>query len=151
MEAAQAFAKFGSSIAFDFFNAKHTLPTRNFRGGHFPEASLINAQALKDKYFVKDRGCLTCPLKCGNVHQVKDGPYKLEEVEGPEYETLMSFGSNCGNSNLESILMANLLCNDLGMDTITCGNIFAWLMDLYDSGIITADGPGRHLHEMGPT
>jgi len=136
VEAAQAFAKFGSSIAFDFFNTKHTLPTRNFRGGHFPEASLINAQALKDKYFVKDRGCLTCPLKCGNVHQVKEGPYRLEEVEGPEYETLMAFGSNCGNSNLESILMANLLCNDLGMDTITCGNTCAWLMDLYASGII---------------
>lgn len=137
-EVAQAFAKFGSSIAFDFFNTKHTLPTRNFRGGHFPDAGLINAQALKDKYFVKDRGCMTCPLKCGNVHQVKDGPYKLDEVEGPEYETLMSFGSNCGNSNLESILMANLLCNDLGMDTITCGNIFAWLMDLYESGLIAA-------------
>jgi len=138
MEVAQAFAKFGSSIAFDFFNAKHTLPTRNFRAGHFPDASLINAQALKDKYFVKDRGCLTCPLKCGNVHQVKEGTYRLQEVEGPEYETLMSFGSNCGNSNLESILMANLLCNDLGMDTITCGNIFAWLMDLYESEVITA-------------
>ncbi|MGE5255902.1 MAG: aldehyde ferredoxin oxidoreductase family protein [Hyphomicrobiales bacterium] len=138
LEVAQAFAKFGSSIAFDFFNSKHTLPTRNFRGGHFPDASRINAQALKDTYFVKDRGCLTCPLKCGNVHQVKEGPYKLDEVEGPEYETLMSFGSNCANSNLGSILMANLLCNDLGMDTITCGNIFAWLMDLYESGIITA-------------
>jgi aldehyde:ferredoxin oxidoreductase len=138
LEVAQAFAKFGSSIAFDFFNAKHALPTRNFRGGYFPDAASINAQALKDKYFVKDRGCLTCPLKCGNVHQVKDGPYKLEEVEGPEYETLMSFGSNCGNANLESILMANLLCNDLGMDTITCGNIFAWLMDLYESRVITA-------------
>lgn len=138
VEGAAAFAKFGSSIAFDFFNAKHTLPTRNFRGGHFPEAALINGQALKDKYFVKDRGCLNCPLRCGNIHQVKDGPYRLDEVEGPEYETLMSFGSNCGNANLESILMANLLCNDLGMDTITCGNIFAWLMDLYESGIIAA-------------
>jgi aldehyde:ferredoxin oxidoreductase len=138
LEVAQAFAKFGSSIAFDFFNAKHALPTRNFRGGHFPDASRINAQALKDKYFVKDRGCLTCPLKCGNVHQVKDGPYRLDEVEGPEYETLMSFGSNCGNANVESILMANLLCNDLGMDTITCGNICAWLMDLHESGIVTA-------------
>ncbi len=136
LEVAQAFAKFGSSIAFDFFNSKHALPTRNFRGGHFPDAPRINAQALKDKYFVKDRGCLTCPLKCGNVHQVKEGPYRLEEVEGPEYETLMAFGSNCGNSNLESILMANLLCNDLGMDTITCGNTCAWLMDLYESGII---------------
>ena len=146
VEVAPAFAKFGSSIAFDFFNAKHTLPTRNFRGGYFGDAALINAQALKNRYFVKDRGCLTCPLKCGNVHQVKDGPYQLQEVEGPEYETLMSFGSNCGNSNLESILMANLLCNDLGMDTITCGNICAWLMDLQESGIITpADLDGTSM------
>jgi aldehyde:ferredoxin oxidoreductase len=139
VEGAKAFAKFGSSMAFDFFNETHTLPTRNFSAGHFADAPLINAQALKEKYFVKDRGCQACPLKCGNVHQVKDGPYQLEEVEGPEYETLMAFGSNCGNTHLESILMANLLCNDLGMDTITCGNIFAWLMDLYASGIITAD------------
>jgi aldehyde:ferredoxin oxidoreductase len=57
-------------------------------------------------------------------------------VEGPEYETLMSFGSNCDNSNVESILMANYLCNDLGLDTISCGNIFAFLMDLFDLGII---------------
>jgi aldehyde:ferredoxin oxidoreductase len=148
---AKAFAKFGSSMAFDFFNETHTLPTRNFSAGHFADAPLINAQALKEKYFVRDRGMpQACPLKCGNVHQVKDGPYKLDEVEGPEYETLMSFGSNCGNSNLESILMANLLCNDLGMDTITCGNIFAWLMDLYASGIITADDLDGNPHGMGP-
>ncbi len=138
MEGGRAFARFGSSMVFDLFNEKHTLPTRNFRGGHFPEAHRIDANVFKDTYFVKDRGCAACPLKCGNVHQVKDGSYKLDEVEGPEYETIMSFGSNCGNSNPESILMANLLCNDLGMDTITCGNIFAWLMDLYESGIIAA-------------
>jgi aldehyde:ferredoxin oxidoreductase len=70
---------------------------------------------------------------------VPDGPYKLDAVEGPEYETMMSFGSNCGNSNIESILMANYLCNDLGMDTITCGDIFALLMDLQELGIIGAD------------
>jgi aldehyde:ferredoxin oxidoreductase len=48
----------------------------------------------------------------------------------------MAFGSNCDNTNLASILKANLLCNDLGMDTITCGNLFALLMDLYDLNII---------------
>jgi aldehyde:ferredoxin oxidoreductase len=51
---------------------------------------------------------------------------------------MMSFGSNCGNSNVEAILMANYLCNDLGMDTITCGDIFALLMDLQELGIIGA-------------
>lgn len=32
--------------------------------------------------------------------------------------------------------MANYLCNDLAMDTISCGNLFAWPMDIYDLGVI---------------
>ena len=139
VEGAAAFAKYGSSMAFDVFNEANVLPTKNFRAGHFSEAERINAEALKSGYFVKDRGCFNCPLKCGNLHTVSEGTYKLDSVEGPEYETLMSFGSNCENSNLESILMANYLCNDLGIDTISCGNIFALLMDLYDLGIISKD------------
>jgi aldehyde:ferredoxin oxidoreductase len=136
LEAGKAFAKYGTSMVFGFFNEKHTLPTRNFREGHFKEAAQIGAETLKTKYFVKDQGCFNCPLKCGNLHRVTEGPYKLDEVEGPEYETLMAFGSNCGNTNVESILMANHLCNDLGMDTISCGDVFALLMDLFDLGII---------------
>ena len=136
VEGGAAFAKYGSSIAFNVFNEAHVLPTKNFRGGHFGESQQIDAEALKTRYFVKDHGCFNCPLRCGNIHKVPDGPYRLDEVEGPEYETLMAFGSNCANTNLESILKANYLCNDLGMDTITCGNLFALLMDLYDLGII---------------
>ena len=149
VEGGAAFAKYGSSIAFDVFNEANALPTRNFRAGHYTEAARINAEALKSQYFVKDHGCFNCPLKCGNLHTVPDGPYQLEELEGPEYETLMSFGSNCDNANLESILMANYLCNDLGMDTITCGNLFAFLMDLVDLGIIDADQLDGHAMQWG--
>ncbi|MBL7217524.1 MAG: aldehyde ferredoxin oxidoreductase family protein [Desulfobacteraceae bacterium] len=136
METGKAFGEYGSSMAFNFFNEAHTLPTRNFRAGCFEQAGKIDGETLKEKYFVKDRGCSKCPLKCGNIHTIKDGPYKLNEIEGPEYETLMAFGSNCGNSNIESILMANYLCNDLGLDTISCGDTFALLMDLFELGII---------------
>ena len=135
LETGKQFAKYGTSMAFSFFNERGVLPTRNFREGRFSEASRINAEALKSKYFIKDQGCFNCPLRCANLHHVPDGPYKLKEVEGPEYETLMAFGSNCGNGNIESILMCNYLCNDLGLDTITCGNLFALLMDLFDLGI----------------
>lgn len=144
VENAQPFAKYGSSIVFDLFNEKNTLPTRNFRAGHFDKCHNIDAEALKSGYFVKDRGCAKCPLRCGNVHTIKEGPYQLDEVEGPEYETLMSFGSNCDNDNIESILMANYLCNDLGLDTITCGDTMALLMDLQDLGIIGADQLDGH-------
>jgi len=138
IENGKAFGNYGTSMAFSFFNEKKVLPTKYFREGHFPEAHKIDGEALKKHFFVKDRGCFNCPLKCGNIHSLPEGPYKLEEVEGPEYETLMSIGSNCYNSNLASILMANYLCNDLGLDTISCGDIFAFLMDLFDLGIIDA-------------
>ena len=136
METGKVFGQYGSSMAFNFFNEAHTLPTRNFQAGYFGQAGKIDGETLKEKYFVKDRGCAKCPLKCGNMHTIKDGPYQLKEIEGPEYETLMSFGSNCSNSNIESILMANYLCNDLGLDTISCGDTFALLMDLFELGII---------------
>lgn len=139
MQVGAAFAKYGSSIAFNVFNEKNTLPTRNFRSGHYTNNDQIDAEALKSGYFTKDHGCATCPLKCGNFHTVKEGSYQVKDVEGPEYETIMSFGSNCDNADPESILKLNYLCNDLGMDTISCGNLFAWLMDLYDSGIIDQD------------
>lgn len=136
VENGKNFGNYGTSMALSFLNEKRVLPTKNFREGYFPQADKINAEALKEHYFVRDKGCFNCPLKCGNVHHVAKGPYKLDEVEGPEYETLMSFGSNCGNSNLEPILMLNYLCNDLGLDTISCGNLFSLLMDLFDLGII---------------
>ena len=139
LQAGANFAKYGSSMAFSLYNEKHALPTRNFREGYFRDARKIDAEALKSGYFVEKRGCAKCPLRCGNVHRVPDGPYKLDGVEGPEYETMMAFGSNCDNSNVESILMANYLCNDLGLDTITCGDLFALLMDLQEMGIV---GPG---------
>lgn len=149
LEGGKAFAKYGSSMAFDVFNEAHTLPTRNYRRGYYEAAEKINAHALKTQYFVKDSGCFNCPLRCGNVHRVQEGPYALQSVEGPEYETIMSFGSNCDNANLESILMANYLCNDLGMDTISCGNLMALLMDLYDLNILSKEDLDGHSMTWG--
>jgi len=37
----------------------------------------------------------------------------------PEYETLSHFGALNANSDPESIVKANLLCNNMGLDTIT--------------------------------
>lgn len=135
----KAFGTYGTSMAFGFFNEKNVCPTRNFREGHFEGASKIDGEVLKKNYFVRDRGCFNCPLRCGNIHTITEGPYKLDEVEGPEYETMMAFGTNAGNDNVESIMMANWLCNDFGIDTISCGQVFALLMDLYDLGIVGAD------------
>lgn len=67
-------------------------------------------------------------------------------VEGPEYETLFAFGSLCGNDSLESIAKANEICDRLGMDTISAGNVIAFAMQCYERGLITRkDTEGENL------
>ena len=113
------------------------LPTRNFQMGVFEHVNKIDEVALKEKILVRRRACYGCPLGCGNLTQVKHGPFAGTVVEGPEYETLAMAGANCYISDLEGIAKYNLLCDQLGLDTISTGDAIAFAMECYERGIIT--------------
>jgi aldehyde:ferredoxin oxidoreductase len=113
------------------------LPTRNWTEGEFEGAEQINLDRMKEKIIVKKRSCHACIVACKNISEVKEGPYAGTRVSGPEYETLFSFGALCGNNNLESIAKANELCNRLGMDTISAGNVIAFGMECFNKGLLT--------------
>jgi aldehyde:ferredoxin oxidoreductase len=48
----------------------------------------------------------------------------------------------CLNDNLESIIMANEICNLYGLDTISTGATIAFAMECYENGIITQKDTG---------
>lgn len=146
-----AFAKYGTSMVLALMNEAGALPTNYFQKGHFEHARDINGDTMKSRFWIKDKGCFKCPLRCANIHSVPDGPFAVEETEGPEYETMMAFGSNCGNSNLECLMKANDLCNDLGMDTIAAGACVALMFYLFEKGIAKTDiVDGMDLHWGNP-
>jgi len=148
---AKRFASYGTTQTVAVMNQKGALPTYNFRAGKFKDVDKITGETMKSLYWVRDQGCYNCPLKCANIHTVPDGPFAVEETEGPEYETLMAFGANCGNSNLECIIKASDMCNDLGVDTIATGQTIALLFDLYERGYVNADfAPGLDLSWGNP-
>jgi aldehyde:ferredoxin oxidoreductase len=71
------------------------------------------------------------------------GEYKWAEgTYRPEYETIAMLGSNCLNDNLDSIFMANDLCNRFGIDTISAGAVMAFTMECYEKGLITKKDTG---------
>jgi aldehyde:ferredoxin oxidoreductase len=51
-------------------------------------------------------------------------------------------GALCLNSDLGSIIKANHLCNDLGMDTISAGAVIAFAMECFEKGILTTEDLG---------
>jgi aldehyde:ferredoxin oxidoreductase len=87
--------------------------------------------------------CYACTVRCKRVVEVKEGPYRADpRYGGPEYETLSTFGSYCGIDDLKAVATANQLCNQFGMDTISCGATIAWAMDCYENGLLTTDDTG---------
>ncbi|MFX1313087.1 MAG: aldehyde ferredoxin oxidoreductase C-terminal domain-containing protein, partial [Promethearchaeota archaeon] len=76
---------------------------------------------------------------CGRRVSIKEGEYKTEETEGPEYETIVSYGSLLLNDNLESIVYINKKCTDYGIDTISSGGVIGCLTHHYLLGNISSE------------
>jgi len=93
--------------------------------------------ANMDKYKLRDYGCHSCPVRCGAVVEIKEGPFATEgETHRPEYETLAALGSFCLTDNAESVIRANEICNLYGLDTIAAGVAVAFAMECYENGLI---------------
>jgi aldehyde:ferredoxin oxidoreductase len=124
-------------------NEAGVLPTRYWEKGSFSEVEKINAEALQ-KYVKKHTSCYGCTVACGIIVKTENA-----EVEGPEYETLYALGSLCENSNLEDLIKAAELCDRYGIDTITTGNVIAYLMALSESGLRYAEfGDSQKIIEL---
>ncbi len=135
---------YGTSYVPQVTNTLGILPTRNFLQGTFEHVGNIDGDALKDNYLIRHTPCYRCPLSCGRLTEVPDGPYK-GKGEGPEYETISSLGTGCGVSNLAALVKANYLCNEYGLDTISTGMTIAAAMEMYEKGYISEDVIGMPL------
>jgi aldehyde:ferredoxin oxidoreductase len=100
----------------------------------FPEYEKTGGESIL-KYQLRKAGCGNCHINCGGVVNVKEGPYATEGRK-PEYETLAAFGSMLANSDGESIIKANDICDRLGLDTISAGAVIAFAMECYEKGVI---------------
>ena len=129
---------FGTAGLVEALVAGGDTPIRNWSAAGtqaLPGAAKIGGDALH-KHEIKGYGCWRCPIGCGGIVSVTDGPYKVDQTHKPEYETLGTFGAMCGNDNLESIIKANHLCNLYGLDTISAGSTIAFAINLFEEGII---------------
>jgi aldehyde:ferredoxin oxidoreductase len=113
------------------------LPTRNWQTGIFDAVEALYPENWIAKYRVHKHGCPYCPIPCGHITLVRDGPYAGEMSEGPEYETLFAFGSMLGISNMDAVIAANGLSDRLGIDQIETGAAIAFAMECYQRGILT--------------
>ncbi|HSG27629.1 MAG TPA: aldehyde ferredoxin oxidoreductase family protein [Candidatus Krumholzibacterium sp.] len=111
------------------------LPTRNFRECQFEAYDEISAETMKKELDWKSVGCFNCIIRCSKMAKW-DG----HEMEGPEYETTAFLGSGCMIGDSKAVAMANLICDDLGLDSISAGVTCSFAMECYEKGILGDTG-----------
>jgi aldehyde:ferredoxin oxidoreductase len=112
---------------------------------------------MSSDYLIRKQPCWGCSIACGRVTKVPEGPYKIDQTEGPEYESIWAFGTDCGVDDMGAVIMANTLCNKYGLDTISMGSTVAACMEMAEKGYLPQDkwsgvdikfGSGKALVEL---
>jgi aldehyde:ferredoxin oxidoreductase len=136
------FEAFGTNMISDLVNVRGGYPTRNWQQGVFEDIEEVNGEGLSRKVLIEGVNCFACPVKCGRRTEIREGKWQGHDGEGPEYETANMLGAMCGNSDMNAITMANYLCNEYGLDTISAGSSIAFAMECYEKGILTKGQTG---------
>jgi aldehyde:ferredoxin oxidoreductase len=110
-----------------------SFPTHNFQSGHFENMDKMTGEYMREKIVVTDKACFACPCACGKYSYTAKWDV---HVEGPEYETAAFLGADVGIADIEDVAHANYLCDELGIDTISAGNVIAFATECYEKGVI---------------
>lgn len=126
----QQLPKYGTAGLLKAMQRHHILATKNFKYGTYEDYEKVCGETLAEKYLIKNKGCITCPIQCGRVVEVGG-----KAVKGPELETLSLLTANIENNDLEEVFRWNLALDELGMDTISTAGIIAFAMELNEKGL----------------
>ncbi len=134
------FPRTGTMNTIDLTNETGTLPTHNWKENTFQHVENINAGSF-ERHMTGQRACYLCPIACS--HETKATHGGIEYLtEGPEYETIYAFAANCEIKDPSVIIAADRLCDEYGMDTISCGGVIGFAMECFEKGLISKDETG---------
>jgi aldehyde:ferredoxin oxidoreductase len=152
----EGLATYGTAVLVNVINEHGAMPTRNHLETVFEKAEEMSGETLTEQRLVANKACFACTIACGRVtklpgdasnkYMVNTHPRNWKIAgEGPEYENAWAMGADCGIGDLDALIKAGWLCNDLGMDPITFGATLAAAMEMYETEIITNSQTGMPL------
>lgn len=115
-------SRFGTGALYDLMDARCMMPTDNFRQTKFSHASFMNAHAFKKRYAPKKSGCRGCHILCKKITK--------NHTSIPEFETMSHFSALLDNSDIHTVVRANRICNEMGMDTISAAATLACFSEI---------------------
>jgi aldehyde:ferredoxin oxidoreductase len=120
----------GTMMTIEWSQENSVLPTYNYSEGVFEKADAVGGFAM-EKIKIAQRGCPQCNMTCGNI--VKDSDRKGSELD---YENVTMLGPNIGLGDLRQVAALNRVADELGLDTISLGNVIGFAMEASEEGLL---------------
>lgn len=116
-------AQFGTVGGLTYLSKVGAVPTRNFTAGSFEGSDKIGGKAVSELNAARGGSfghvCMPgCVVRCSNVMHDKDGNFL---TAGFEYESTAMLGANLGIDDLDTVMVLEKMCDDLGLDTMEIG------------------------------
>ena len=143
-ETSQELSRYGTTMIQSRMAGKGK-PFRNFQSFVTTEGYLRPIEIL-EKFSPKKVGCFNCPNLCMEAYDV---PGVGSGVISCAFYSEM--GGNVDNLDPEVCLKYALYCQQQGLDVGEAGGILAWVMELYERGIISTKDTDGIPMEWGST
>ncbi len=131
---------FGTGALYDLIQNRRMMPTDNFRRTWYEHADRMNSWSIREHVGgYKRSGCHGCHILCKRNDQQKR--------DLPEFETMALLTSLIENDDLDTLIEANRVCGEAGMDTISAAGVLGCYKELHDKKL-TADEILGLLHDM---
>src|SRR5215207_6842 len=128
----------GTGGAANYAEYLGAMPVKYYTHGSFESVDEVSGAKMTETILVGRSACQGCVIACGRVVKLGDKAKR----KGPEHETMVGFGANLLNDNLEAIVDLGELCDRFGMDTISASNTIGLAFHLYEKGLVTVNDTG---------
>lgn len=130
----KAYRKLGTTMMVTLMNNVGAFPAKYWSQGTCEHVEEISGETFHQEHEIRPHACAKCFMACGRLATIGKGRHQGLQIEGPEYETIYSFGGLCMIKEMEEVAYLNDLCDRLGIDTITTGNLCGLVMEAHQQG-----------------
>jgi len=121
------------------FHETCALPVRNYQEDSWDEKKIRRIIDGISMYRKEMLGCSDDYMPCFNYIEIELEHEKKVICVGVQANAGYGFGSRFDIDDPKAIVMANALCNDLGVDIDNAATIISWAFELYEKGIINKE------------
>lgn len=134
-----SFSHTGTPAVMDLTCELGIFATKNWSAtGQWAPVETLGVEANNSRKIGRER-CYNCPVGCSQLKLAREGSYAGTLTEGPEFESIYSLGGQTGVGNIDAVIAADRLCDELGVDTMSAGVAVGFAMELFERGILTKE------------